>query len=128
MLLDADLFGTGWRMIFLINVPIGLVGGVLAWRYLPDVPRNPEARLDPVGALLLTAASALLIYPLVQGREHDWPWWCFAMMAAAAVVFALFVVSERRSAHPVIEPTLFRHRGFVAGVTSSASSSSRCPG
>jgi EmrB/QacA subfamily drug resistance transporter len=117
VLLDADLLGTGWRMIFLINVPIGLVAAFLAWRYLPDVPRNPEARLDPVGALLLTGASALLIFPLVQGREHDWPWWCFAMMAAAAVVFALFVVSERRSRHPVIEPSLFRHRGFVAGIT-----------
>jgi EmrB/QacA subfamily drug resistance transporter len=117
VLLDADLFGTGWRMIFLINVPIGLVAAFLAWRYLPDVPRNAEARLDVGGALLLTVSSALLIYPLVQGREHDWPWWCFAMMAAAAVVFALFVVSERRSSHPVIEPSLFRHRGFVAGVT-----------
>src|SRR3954447_11966296 len=54
VLLNADLFGTGWRMIFLINVPVGLVGAVLAWRYLPDVPRNPEARLDPLGAVLLT--------------------------------------------------------------------------
>lgn len=116
VLLDADLFGTGWRMIFLINVPIGLVAAVLAWRYLPDVPRDPSARLDLGGALLLTVASALLIYPLVQGREQDWPWWCFAMMAAAGVVFALFVVSERRSDHPVIEPSLFTHRGYVAGV------------
>ena len=50
VLLNADLFGTGWRMIFLINVPVGLVGTVLAWRYLPDVPRDPDARLDLVGA------------------------------------------------------------------------------
>jgi EmrB/QacA subfamily drug resistance transporter len=116
VLLDADILDTGWRMIFLINVPVGLVGAVLAWRYLPDVPRDPSARLDLGGALLLTIASALLIYPLVQGREHDWPWWCFAMMAAAAVVFGLFVMSERRSDHPVIEPSLFRHRGYVGGV------------
>jgi len=116
VLLDADLFGTGWRMIFLINVPVGLVGAALAWRYLPDVPRDRDARLDPWGAILLTVASALLIYPLVQGREHDWPAWCFVMMGAAAVVFALFVWNERRSSHPVIEPTLFRHRGYVAGV------------
>ena len=115
-LLDADLFGTGWRMIFLINVPIGLVGAALAWRYLPDVPRDLSARLDPRGVLLLTAASALLIYPLVQGREHDWAPWTWLMMAASAVVFALFVWSERRSSHPVIEPSLFRNRGFVAGL------------
>jgi EmrB/QacA subfamily drug resistance transporter len=115
-LLDADLFGTGWRMIFLINVPIGLVASALAWRYLPDVPRDPSARLDPLGAILLTVASALLIYPLVQGRELGWPWWSFGLMVVAAGVFALFVRNERHSEHPVIEPSLFRHRGFVAGV------------
>ena len=83
VLLDADLFGTGWRMIFLINVPVGVVGTFLAWRYLPDVPKDPSARLDVRGALLLTAASALLIFPLVQGREDDWPAWSFVMMAAS---------------------------------------------
>jgi len=61
-------------------------------------------------------ASGLLIYPLVQGREADWPAWAFVMMAASALVFAAFVISERRSSHPVIEPSLFTHRGFVAGL------------
>jgi EmrB/QacA subfamily drug resistance transporter len=116
VLLDADLFGTGWRMIFLINIPVGVIGTYLAWRYLPDVPKDASARLDIRGAVLLTAASALLIYPLVQGREEDWPAWAFVMMAASALLFAAFVISERRSAHPVIEPSLFNNRGFVAGV------------
>ncbi len=120
-LIDADLFGTGWRMIFLINIPVGVVGTLLAVKYLPDVPRNRETKLDVVGSLLLAGASALLIYPLVQGREHDWPLWCFLMMGASAIVFAGFVVSERRSAHPVIERSLFRNRGFVAGVVFLAS-------
>ncbi len=120
-LIDADLFGTGWRMIFLINIPVGIVGTVLAVKYLPDLPRNRETKLDVVGSVLLAAASALLIYPLVQGREHDWPLWCFLMMGASVIVFAGFVVSERRSAHPVIERSLFRNRGFVAGVVFLAS-------
>jgi EmrB/QacA subfamily drug resistance transporter len=120
-LIDADLFGTGWRMIFLINIPVGVVGTVLAVRYLPEVPRDRGARLDVVGSLLLAASSALLIYPLVQGREHDWPAWCFLMMGAAVLVFAAFVVSERRSTHPVVERSLFRNRGFVAGVVFLAS-------
>jgi EmrB/QacA subfamily drug resistance transporter len=115
-LINADLFGTGWRMIFLINVPVGLLGTYIAWRYLPDVPRDPGARLDPVGSLLVTVASAALIFPLVQGRELDWPAWTFVMMAAGVLLFVVFAWSERRSHSPVIEPSLFTHRGFVAGV------------
>jgi len=120
-LIDADLFGTGWRMIFLVNIPVGVLGTILAIRYLPDLPRDRTKKLDVVGSVLLTAASALLIYPLVQGREHGWPAWCFLMMAASALLFAAFVVSERRSAHPVVERSLFRNRGFVAGVVFLAS-------
>src|SRR3954449_9126176 len=52
-LIDADLFGSGWRLIFLINIPVGVVGTFLAVGSLPDIPRDPDARLDPWGALLL---------------------------------------------------------------------------
>jgi EmrB/QacA subfamily drug resistance transporter len=120
-LIDADWFGTGWRMIFLVNIPVGVIGTVLAITYLPEIPRDRGARLDVRGSLLLAVASALLIYPLVQGREQDWPAWCFLMMGAAVLTFVAFVVSERRSAHPVIERSLFRNRGFVAGVVFLAS-------
>ena len=120
-LIDADLFGSGWRMIFLINIPVGVVGTFLAIRYLPQMPRERDKKLDVTGSLLLALASALLIYPLVEGREHDWPAWCWLMMAASGLVFAGFVLSERRSAHPVIERSLFRNRGFVAGVVFLAS-------
>nr|AIA14412.1 drug resistance MFS transporter, drug:H+ antiporter-2 (14 Spanner) (DHA2) family [uncultured bacterium] len=116
VLIDGDLFGTGWRMIFLINVPIGLVGAYLSWRYLPDIERDSSARLDVSGSLILALASGLLVYPLVQGRELDWPLWTFGMIAAALVLFVVFARHERRSAHPVIEPSLFGHRGYVAGL------------
>jgi EmrB/QacA subfamily drug resistance transporter len=115
-LIDADIAGTGWRAIFLINVPIGLIGGLIAWRYLPDVPTTPGTRLDPAGSLLVTVACAGLIYALVQGRDLGWPTWLYGVMAAALVVFAIFAWSERRSDHPIIEPSLFGHRGFVAGL------------
>ena len=115
-LIDADIAGTGWRAIFLINVPIGLVGAYLAWRYLPDVPKTPGVRLDPLGSLLVTLGSAGLIYALVQGRELGWPVWLYGVIVAALAVFVVFVWSERRSDHPIIEPALFRHRGFVAGL------------
>ncbi len=116
-LLHLDLFGSQWRAIFLINVPVGIVAAVLGRRVLPRRGgEDPAARLDLTGVGLLTAASALLIVPLIQGRDLGWPVWTYAMMAAAAVLLALFVVSQRHSAHPVITPSLFRKRSFVVGL------------
>jgi EmrB/QacA subfamily drug resistance transporter len=116
-LIGADLFGSGWRSIFWINVPVGAVASYLAWRYLPrNLHRDPDARLDVGGSLLLTTASVLLIYPLVQGHDQGWPAWMFLMLAGSALFLGAFVVSERRSAHPVIEPSLFGHPQFVGGL------------
>lgn len=116
-LLHLDLFGSQWRSIFLINVPIGLAALGLGRYFLPrNAGEDTTARLDLRGVGLLTLASALLIIPLVQGRELGWPIWTYAMMTASIPVLALFVVSERRSAHPVITPSLFRKRSFVVGL------------
>ena len=116
-LLHLDLFGSQWRSIFLINVPIGIIALALGWRVLPRRGgEDPAARLDLTGVGLLTAASALLIIPLIQGRELGWPAWTYVMMAAAVILLALFVVSERHSKHPVITPSLFRKRSFVVGL------------
>jgi EmrB/QacA subfamily drug resistance transporter len=117
VLLDADLWSTGWRMIFFINLPLGIAAVVGAVRFMPTLrPDDRSARLDPLGTALLTAASAALIYPLVQGHDLGWPAWTFAMMAGALALFGLFFWNERRSADPIIEPTLFRNRGFTAGL------------
>lgn len=116
-LLHLDLFGSQWRSIFLINVPLGVLAATLAWRVLPHQGgEDRTARLDLTGVGLLTAASALLIVPLIQGRELGWPAWTYVMLAASVVLLALFVVSQRRSAHPVITPSLFRKRSFVVGL------------
>ncbi|GAA2682539.1 MFS transporter [Streptomyces lunalinharesii] len=116
-LLHLDLFGSQWRSIFLINVPFGVLALLLGHRVLPrNGGEDPDAGLDPTGVGLLTAGSALLIVPLIQGRELGWPAWTYAMLAASAVMFALFVASERRTRHPVIAPSLFRKRSFVVGL------------
>ena len=116
-LIDANLAGSPWRSIFLINVPIGLVAFALAWRYLPrETGENRSARLDLRGVTLLTPASAMLIVPLVQGRELGWPAWTWVLMIGSLGVLALFVWSERRIDHPVIEPSLFQKRSFVVGL------------
>ncbi|GAA2153569.1 DHA2 family efflux MFS transporter permease subunit [Actinomadura napierensis] len=116
-LLHLDLFGGQWRSIFLINVPIGVAAAALGACFLPrNAGEDASTRLDLRGVGLLTLASALLIIPLVQGRELGWPLWTYAMMAASVPVLALFAVSERRGAHPVITPSLLRKRSFVVGL------------
>jgi EmrB/QacA subfamily drug resistance transporter len=116
-LLHADLFGSGWRSIFWINVPVGVVASYLAVRYLPrHIERDADARLDPLGTTLLTGASVTLIYPLVQGREQGWPGWMFALLALSAVLWGAFGLSERRASHPVIERSLLSNKAFLGGL------------
>jgi EmrB/QacA subfamily drug resistance transporter len=116
-LLHLDLFGSQWRSLFLINVPFGLAAALLGHRVMPrHGGEDPDARLDLTGIGLLTAASALLVVPLIQGRELGWPAWTYVMMAAGALLFALFAVSQRCSRHPVVAPTLLRRRSFVVGL------------
>ena len=116
-LLHLDLFGSQWRSIFLINVPIGVLAWTLGWCFLPHrTGEDANARLDLGGVGLLTLASALLIIPLVQGRELGWPLLTYLSMAGSIIALALFVVSERRSRHPVITPSLFGKRSFVVGL------------
>lgn len=116
-LLHLDPFGSQWRSIFLINVPVGAAAFLFGRRVLPrDAGEDHDARIDLVGIALLTLASGLLITPLVEGRELGWPAWTYAMIATSLVSLGLFVVSERRSSHPVIAPSLFGKRGFVVGL------------
>jgi EmrB/QacA subfamily drug resistance transporter len=115
-LIDANWFDAGWRMIFWINVPIGALALFGALRYMPEVKTPGASRLDTAGVILVSLACGLLIYPLVQGRELGWPVWSIAMMVAAVPVFGLFGWRERRSGNPVIDPSLFRSRGYVAGL------------
>ncbi|MFE2598725.1 MFS transporter [Streptomyces sp. NPDC059396] len=121
ILTQADLFGLGWRSIFLINVPLGVAGLALGCRYLTESTAAESRRLDPTGMALATAGLLLLLFPLTQGREHGWPVWGFVLMAAALPVLAGFAVHQRalsrRGGAPLVEPSLFKARSFTAGVT-----------
>ncbi|TYK46119.1 MFS transporter [Actinomadura decatromicini] len=119
-LVNADYFGTGWRMIFLINLPLGAAAVLAGLRFLPAGRAERASRLDLAGAALASLGAALLIYPLVQGREHDWPVWTFLMMAASVAVWGVFAWYElrkqRAGGDPLIVPSLFRKRGFTGGL------------
>ncbi|MEU6556996.1 MFS transporter [Streptomyces sp. NPDC046915] len=119
-LVDADYFGTGWRMIFLINLPLGAAAFLGALRYLPRGLSGSKPRLDIPGMVLVSLAALLIIFPLVQGREYDWPVWAFVMMAASVAVFIAFGTYESRRSKagqdPLVVPSLFRKRGFSGGM------------
>jgi EmrB/QacA subfamily drug resistance transporter len=116
-LVSADLLGTGWRMIFLINVPLGLLGLLGALRFMPESKSHTPIKLDPVGVGLISVASLALIYPLVQGRELGWPLWTFGLMAAGIALLAVFAAVERRSGeHALIAPSLLRNRAYTSGL------------
>ncbi|WP_198654812.1 MFS transporter [Albibacillus kandeliae] len=120
-LINADLWGLGWRAIFLINLPIGVIAFVAASRLVPTVPGNPKLRNDWIGILFMAAAMLALIFPLVEGRTLGWPVWCFALMCASPVFFAGFVMWEARQerlGNPQLMPiTLLKAWNFAIGST-----------
>ncbi len=123
LLISANLFNTDWRMIFLVNIPVGVLAISAAVVELPD-SRSPDApRLDIAGALLVTAGLFLLVFPLTEGREKGWPGWIFVMLALAAPFLVAFVWLQRRKTaanqSPLLLMTLFGNRSFRAGLALS---------
>jgi MFS family permease len=95
-LISADIAGSHWRAIFLVNVPVGAAVIMAALRYLPaDSPRKAR-RLDLPGVATLSASLLLIVLPLVLGRSERWPAWTWICLGATVPVFALFLAVERR--------------------------------
>ncbi|MGF6876213.1 MFS transporter [Paraburkholderia sp. MM5477-R1] len=113
-------FGLDWRVIFLINIPIGIAAFVGTWKFVPENQPATHTGVDLKGVALLSAVLLLVIYPMTHGREAGWPAWTFAMFALAVPVFALFVATERRveraGGHPLVDLQLFRNRAFALGL------------
>ncbi len=131
-LISANVFGSGWRMIFLVNVPVGLAALALGARSLPAGTGSGEAgrsagsrrgRLDLPGAALAGAAMFLLVFPLAQGHSLGWPGWLLGMLAASVLVLAGFgwyqVRRQRAGRDPLVELSVFRHRPYSAGIVFS---------
>lgn len=121
LLIQANLFGLDWRPIFFINVPIGIAALVLAVKYLPEGRSPHPLKLDIIGTILVVLTLSLLVYPLIQGRELDWPLWTFVMLACAIPAFILFVLSQRRKdrkdGSALVQPSLFKVKSFGTGLS-----------
>jgi EmrB/QacA subfamily drug resistance transporter len=116
-LTSGDLFGLGWRAIFLVNVPLGVAGLVGALKLMPRTGGTAGTRLDPGGAVIATAACFALIYPLVQGRALGWPLWVFGLLAAGvAGLFAFAAYERRHGERALITPSLLRNGAYTSGL------------
>jgi len=119
-LVSLNSFGTGWRLIFLVNLPLAVATAIGAARIMPESRAARAPRPDGLGTLLGAAAMGLLIYPLIQGREAGWPAWTYLMMAASVLTAGLLAAWSRvrglRGHGTLIETSVFRHRGYSAGL------------
>src|SRR5919199_5230569 len=119
LLIQWDIAGLDWRPIFLMNVPIGVFAVVAGLRYLPEGRSPHPLRLDLLGTVLVVVALGLLVFPLIQGRDLDWPLWVFGMMVASIPVFAAFWLwqlrKQRIDGSPLVIPALLRIGTFRTG-------------
>jgi MFS family permease len=120
ILVTLDLDGLGWRTVFFVNVPFGLIIIVAAARIMPQVPRRAGTRLDIPGAIVLFIGLLCLIGPLLFGHDLDWSPWVFATMAMGVAIMAAFVQLERtvgqRGGMPLIDLSLLSDRLFLRGL------------
>ena len=122
VIVNADLFGTGWRPVFLINVPIGAVLVAGAHLILEDTRGAVKRQMDLLGVALCSAAVLLVTLPLVFGYQEGWPAWIFGMFVAGIAVLAAtwahFVRLDRRGGDPLIHPETIRDPAVRFGLAS----------
>ncbi|MFJ2741077.1 MFS transporter [Streptomyces sp. NPDC087440] len=111
VLVAADLAGTGWRSIFLVNVPVVLLGLLLAARSVPESRSERPAPVDVPGTLLLALSLLTLLVPLTEGRAAGWPLWTWVSLGAFPFVALAFFLVERRADRagrvPLVPPSMF---------------------
>jgi len=119
VVVTADLAGSTWRAVFLVNAPIGAALLAAAWRQLPAGRAGARA-FDVPGMLALAVPMVLLVLPLAVGRELGWPAWSVACLVAAGPALAAFVAVERaclrRGGEPLVDLTLLRDRVVALGL------------
>ncbi|WP_219811404.1 MFS transporter [Luteibacter rhizovicinus] len=110
VMVSTDAFGLGWRAIFLINLPVILCAMPAALALLRESRAERSERLDIPGAALLAGGLLMFIIPLIEGREHHWPWWCVALLALSVPLLVAFWHYENRLENagrsPLVRPSL----------------------
>lgn len=94
-LISADIAGLGWRLAFLINIPLGISALIGAVRLVPELKTDTKTTPDWIGTALFSCAALLLVLPLIEGRVLGWPWWSFAALAASVPTAFAFIAFQR---------------------------------
>jgi EmrB/QacA subfamily drug resistance transporter len=124
--LIIEAFGeeTGWRLVFGVNLPIGVIALVAAAVLLPNgaelrAEKGARSGIDIVGLLLLSAALVALLVPLIEGEDQGWPLWTYLTLVAGALLVVAFALWElnytKRGKSPLVPPHLFSHPAFTGG-------------
>ncbi|MCU1658859.1 MAG: transport protein [Pseudonocardiales bacterium] len=120
LLVTADIAGTSWRPIFLVNVPIGLLVIAMSSKVVPATRSQTPASVDLPGTVLFAATLTALLVPLAEGRTLHWPFWTWLVLAAAPLLgLATYAVerrTERRGSVPLLPPSLLGVRSMRRGL------------
>ncbi|WP_030161058.1 MFS transporter [Streptomyces sp. NRRL S-244] len=120
VLVAADVAGFGWRSVFLVNVPVVVLGLVLATRAVPETRSDRPASVDVPGTLLLALSLVSLLLPLTEGRAAGWPLWTWVSLAVFPFAATAFYRTERRADRlgrtPLVPPSLLRLQSLRRGL------------
>ena len=127
--LIIEAFGAehGWRLVFWVNLPIGVVALVAAAFLLPSGTgaaassiAKTSSRIDWLGLFLVSAGLVALLVPLIEGQDRGWPLWTYLVLAAGVLLIVAFGAWEvrvaKRQQSPLVPPHLFSHPAFTGGV------------
>ena len=121
LLIEAFGENEGWRSIFFVNLPFGVIAVAAAIVLLPRIVVGGTARgVDVVGLLLISVALVAVLVPLIEGEDAGWPWWTWTSLVGGLLLLVAFAFWERRVAgrggSPLVPPRLFAHAAFTGGV------------
>lgn len=121
LLIQAFGEAEGWRWVFFVNLPIGIITAIFAIRLLPsgDAHADRSNRMDWLGVVLLSVGLTAILLPLIQGQQDGWPASTWSTMAAGVgiiIVFALWqIFFTKRGGSALVPPKLFHHVSFTFG-------------